>query len=108
MDAKSRLNSAADGKLRVASVEKKQRRRNPAPPFTTSTLQQEAVRKLGFNTQRTMRVAQKLYEGINLGEQGSVGLITYMRTDSVNLAQDAVSEIRDFIGDRYGAENLPG
>ena len=106
-DARSRLNDAAAGKLRVASVEKKQRRRNPAPPFITSTLQQEAVRKLGFNTQRTMRVAQKLYEGITLGEQGSIGLITYMRTDSVNLAKDAVSEIRDFIGDRYGAENLP-
>ena len=90
----------------MARVERKQRKRNPAAPFTTSTLQQEASRKLGFSTQRTMRIAQQLYEGIDTG-QGAVGLITYMRTDSVNLAQDAISEIRALIGQRYGVSNLP-
>jgi DNA topoisomerase-1 len=96
----------AIGRLRVAKVERKQRKRNPAAPFTTSTLQQEASRKLGFSAQRTMRVAQQLYEGIDTG-QGAVGLITYMRTDSVNLAQDAIQEIRVLIAERYGARNLP-
>jgi DNA topoisomerase-1 len=97
---------AAIGRLRVAKIERKQRKRNPAAPFTTSTLQQEASRKLGFSTQRTMRVAQQLYEGIDTG-QGAVGLITYMRTDSVNLAQDALNEIRTLIAKHYGAHNLP-
>jgi DNA topoisomerase-1 len=95
------------GKLTTVKVDKKQRRRNPTAPFTTSTLQQEASRKLGFNTQWTMRVAQKLYEGIELPDVGNVGLITYMRTDSVTLADVAVAEIRDLIKDRYGAENVP-
>ena len=94
------------GRLRVARIERKQRKRNPAAPFTTSTLQQEASRKLGFSTQRTMRVAQQLYEGIDTG-QGAVGLITYMRTDSVNLAQDALTDIRALIAQHYGAHNLP-
>jgi DNA topoisomerase-1 len=98
---------AADGKLTTISVDKKQRRRNPAAPFTTSTLQQESSRKLGFNTQWTMRVAQRLYEGIELSDEGNVGLISYMRTDSVTLAQVAVDEIRDVIKERYGAENVP-
>ena len=98
---------AADGKLQTISVSKKQRRRNPAAPFTTSTLQQEASRKLGFNTQRTMRTAQRLYEGIELPGEDNVGLITYMRTDSVTLAGVAVDEIRDVIAERYGAENVP-
>lgn len=98
---------AAAGELKTLSVTKKQRRRNPAAPFTTSTLQQEASRKLGFNTQRTMRVAQKLYEGIELPGEGQVGLITYMRTDSVTLATVAVEEIRQVIADRYGKENVP-
>lgn len=97
---------AVIGRLRIAKVERKQRKRNPAAPFTTSTLQQEASRKLGFTTQRTMRVAQQLYEGIDTGA-GAVGLITYMRTDSVNLAQDAVNDIRALITARYGAHNLP-
>ena len=101
------LLDAAKGELTAVSVTKKQRRRNPAAPFTTSTLQQEASRKLGFNTQRTMRVAQKLYEGIELPGEGNVGLITYMRTDSVALAQVAVDEIRDVIAERYGKENVP-
>src|SRR5690606_17450435 len=78
---------------------------NPAPPFTTSTLQQEAARKLGFSAQRTMRLAQQLYEGVDFGE-GAVGLITYMRTDSVNLAADAVNEIRAVIEKLYGKEGL--
>jgi len=98
---------AADGNLTTVSVEKKQRRRNPAAPFTTSTLQQEASRKLGFNTQRTMRVAQRLYEGIELSDEGNVGLITYMRTDSVTLAEVALTEIREVIQERYGATNVP-
>jgi len=99
---------AAGGKLKTVSVDKKKRRRNPAAPFTTSTLQQEASRKLGFNTQRTMRVAQRLYEGIELPEEGNVGLITYMRTDSVTLAATAVEEVREVIAERYGKNNVPG
>ena len=101
------LLAAADGKLQTVDVKKRQRRRNPAAPFTTSTLQQESSRKLGFNTQWTMRVAQKLYEGIELPGEGNVGLITYMRTDSVTLSDIAVAEIRDVIAERYGAENVP-
>jgi DNA topoisomerase-1 len=101
------LLDAAGGELKTISVTRKQRRRNPAAPFTTSTLQQEASRKLGFNTQRTMRTAQRLYEGIELPGEGNVGLITYMRTDSVTLAEVAVSEIRDVIAERYGKQNVP-
>ncbi len=96
----------AQGKLTVVKVEKKQRRRNPAPPFITSTLQQEAARKLGFTTRRTMTVAQQLYEGIDIGGE-TVGLITYMRTDSTQLAQEAVAEIRELIASVYGEDNLP-
>ena len=106
-EVESTLLAATQGKLTTVSVDKKQRRRNPAAPFTTSTLQQEASRKLGFNTQRTMRTAQKLYEGIELPGEGNVGLISYMRTDSVTLAQSAVDEIRDLIASRYGAQNVP-
>ncbi|AGA32118.1 DNA topoisomerase I [Thioalkalivibrio nitratireducens DSM 14787] len=105
-EARQRLLDAAQGSLRVVSVEKKQRKRNPAAPFTTSTLQQEASRKLGFTASRTMRVAQQLYEGIDLGS-GAIGLITYMRTDSVTLAGEAIAEIRGLIEERYGADNLP-
>ncbi|MES2491251.1 MAG: DNA topoisomerase I [Pseudomonadota bacterium] len=104
--AKQKILAAANGVLRVASVEKKQRRRNPAPPFTTSTLQQEGNRKLGFTSSRTMRTAQQLYEGIDLGGE-TVGLITYMRTDSVNLAQDALTEIREVIGSKFGKASVP-
>ncbi|KPL28386.1 MAG: DNA topoisomerase I [Acidithiobacillales bacterium SM1_46] len=100
------IEAAAGGQLLVTAVEKKQRRRNPSPPFTTSTLQQEASRKLGFTAQRTMRTAQQLYEGIDIGGE-VVGLITYMRTDAVNLANEAITEIREVIASRYGAENLP-
>ncbi|MDH5359214.1 MAG: type I DNA topoisomerase [Gammaproteobacteria bacterium] len=104
--AETALNKAAAGALTVAKVEKKQRKRNPAAPFTTSTLQQEASRKLGFTAQRTMRTAQQLYEGIDIGGE-TTGLITYMRTDSVNLAQDAVEELRGMIAERFGAEKVP-
>jgi len=100
------LNKAAGGKLRIAKVEKKKRKRNPAAPFTTSTLQQESSRKLGFTAKKTMSIAQQLYEGTEL-EGEAVGLITYMRTDSVNLANDALDEIRNYISEKYGADNLP-
>ena len=93
------------GVLRVLAIDRKQRRRNPAPPFTTSTLQQEAARKLGFNARRTMRLAQQLYEGVDLGE-GNVGLITYMRTDSVSLAEEAVREIREVAARLYGKDQV--
>ncbi len=97
--------AAGGGELRVLAIDRKQRRRNPAPPFTTSTLQQEAARKLGFNARRTMRLAQQLYEGQDLGE-GSVGLITYMRTDSVSLAAEAVQEIREVAARLYGQQEV--
>jgi len=105
-NAENTLLTAASGKLLVEKVQKKQRKRNPAAPFTTSTLQQEAARKLGFTTQRTMRTAQQLYEGIDAGS-GAIGLITYMRTDSVTLSDDALVELREFISERFGADNLP-
>ena len=92
--------------LDVIEVEKKQRKRNATAPFTTSTLQQEASRKLGFGAQRTMRTAQGLYEGIDIGE-GQVGLITYMRTDSITLSNDCLTELRTLIPERYGADYLP-
>jgi len=104
--AVARIESAAKGALKVASVEKKQRRRNPAPPFTTSTLQQEANRKLGFTSQRTMRTAQQLYEGVDIAGE-TIGLISYMRTDSVSLAQEALQEIRRVVENQYGKKALP-
>ena len=100
------FDATANGILTVANVDKKQRRRNPAAPFTTSTLQQEASRKLGFSAQKTMMVAQRLYEGVDVGD-GSVGLITYMRTDSVTVASEALEDLRALIKARYGEENLP-
>lgn len=105
-DTKEPLPLVPAGVLRVISVDRKQRNRNPAPPFTTSTLQQEAARKLGFSAQRTMRLAQQLYEGVDYGE-GAVGLITYMRTDAVNLANEAIGEIRDVIRQSFGADSVP-
>ncbi|MDP1641522.1 MAG: type I DNA topoisomerase, partial [Phenylobacterium sp.] len=90
----------------VASVEKKPAKRSPAPPFTTSTLQQEASRKLGFSAQRTMQAAQKLYEGVDIGGE-TVGLITYMRTDGVQAAPEALDEARQVIGGVYGKEYVP-
>lgn len=100
------LAKAAGGKLFIAKVQKKQRKRNPAAPFITSTLQQESSRKLGFSARKTMMIAQQLYEGIDIGGE-TVGLISYMRTDSVNLAQEALDEIRAFIEQRYGKDNVP-
>lgn len=103
---RERLLKVAQGKLTVAKIERKERKRHPSAPFTTSTLQQEAVRKLRFSSQKTMRTAQQLYEGIDLGG-GPVGLITYMRTDSVALAGEAIAELRAFIGQRYGKTKVP-
>jgi DNA topoisomerase I len=91
----------------VRSVDRKERRRNAAPPFTTSKLQQDASRKLRFSVKRAMMIAQRLYEGVELGEEGSVGLITYMRTDSTRVSPDAIAEVRNYIGAEYGAHYLP-
>jgi DNA topoisomerase I len=105
--ARKRIVSAANGVLQVTDVVSKERKRRPSPPFTTSTLQQEASRKLGFTTKRTMQVAQKLYEGVVIGEEGAVGLISYMRTDSVSLSAEALSELRDVIARDFGTKALP-
>ena len=105
-DIVGKLLIASAGKTTVSRVEKKQRSRSPAAPFTTSTLQQEAVRKLGFTTSRAMRIAQQLYEGIDVGS-GTVGLITYMRTDSFNLAAEAVMQIRDYVKKNFEPDYLP-
>jgi DNA topoisomerase-1 len=93
--------------LRVAAVERKERRKNPPPPFITSRLQQEASSKLRFSPKRTMGLAQRLYEGVELGDEGPTGLITYMRTDSTRLSEDAVKDVRAWIVDRYGAASCP-
>lgn len=105
--ARHALKQAAHGHLTVSDVGSKERKRRPAPPFTTSTLQQEAARKLGFSTSRTMKIAQGLYEGVSIGSEGNVGLITYMRTDSVALSEDAVGELRQLITRDFGAKALP-
>jgi DNA topoisomerase-1 len=105
--ARDRLRKAAQGGLVVSDIQSKERKRRPAPPFTTSTLQQEAARKLGFTTSRTMRMAQQLYEGVPLGDEGIVGLITYMRTDAVHLSAEAITELRDVIQRDYGTRALP-
>lgn len=91
----------------VNEVKKQERRKNPFPPFTTSTLQQEAYKKLNFSTKKTMQIAQQLYEGIEIKGEGSVGLITYMRTDSVRISDEAKKITRDFIKDNYGTEFVP-
>jgi DNA topoisomerase-1 len=111
------LKDEASAKSVVAELEKlpflvkkitaKERRRRPVPPFITSKLQQEGARKLGFTAKRTMMVAQRLYEGIELGKEGPVGLITYMRTDSTRVAEEAIEEARRYIGERYGSAMLP-
>ncbi|QSX74030.1 DNA topoisomerase I [Lysobacter arenosi] len=105
--ARQRIVKAANGALHVTDVASKERKRRPSPPFTTSTLQQEGSRKLGFTTRKTMQVAQKLYEGVTLGDEGTVGLISYMRTDSVSLSEEALGEIRDVIARDYGTRALP-
>ena len=91
----------------VRSAEKKERRRNATPPFTTSKLQQDSSRKLRFSVKRTMMIAQRLYEGVELGDEGLVGLITYMRTDSTRVSAEAITEVREYIGSQYGANYLP-
>jgi DNA topoisomerase-1 len=97
------------GKARftVATVDRKERRRNAPPPFTTAKLQQEAANRLGFSAKKTMTLSQKLYEGVDLGEDGTTGLITYMRTDSVRLAPEAVLAVRGYIGNRFGKDYVP-
>ncbi|MBA4496245.1 type I DNA topoisomerase [Paenactinomyces guangxiensis] len=91
----------------VEEVKKSERRRNPSPPFITSTLQQEAARKLNFRAQKTMAVAQQLYEGVDIGKEGTVGLITYMRTDSTRVSQTAQQEVRSYIGETFGDRYVP-
>ena len=94
------------GQFSVAAVERKRVKRNPPPPFTTSTLQQEASRKLGMGAQAAMRVAQQLYEGVDIGGE-TVGLITYMRTDGVQMAREAIASIREHVGQEFGAAYVP-
>ncbi len=106
-EARSILSDLDGATYTVARVTRKERRRNPAPPFTTSTLQQEASRRLGFGSRKTMQVAQQLYEGLPLGDEGSVGLVTYIRTDSVRVALEAEQAARAFIGKTYGQDFVP-
>jgi DNA topoisomerase-1 len=111
LDTKERVDGVLAGlggaDWTVTKVEKKERRRHPTPPFITSRLQQEASRKLGFQPSRTMRIAQRLYEGVELGDEGAVGLITYMRTDSTRISGDAIAAAREFIGGHFGAPYVP-
>ena len=102
------VKSLQDAAWVIADVEKKERRRYPTAPFVTSKLQQEAARKLGFQPRRTMQLAQQLYEGIELGSEGSVGLITYMRTDSTRVSNDALAAVRQHIQAQYGKDYVPG
>lgn len=106
-DAKNAAEIIKNGSFSAIKIDKKESKRNPTPPFTTSTLQQEAARKLGFSTTRTMRTAQYLYEGIDLGEGERTGIITYMRTDSVNLASEAIDATRIFVKDTFGDLYIP-
>ncbi|HKV23273.1 MAG TPA: type I DNA topoisomerase [Candidatus Acidoferrum sp.] len=99
--------AVSKAKWQVSSVAQKEKRRNPPPPFTTSKLQQAAYNRLRYTAKRTMSLAQKLYEGVELGDEGSVALITYMRTDSVNVSNDALAQVRELIPDRFGASYLP-
>ncbi len=101
------LKGIEDAAYTITKITKKERKRNPSPPFITSTLQQEAARKLGFSAKKTMTLAQRLYEGIEFGTEGPVGLITYMRTDSTRIADEAMTEVRGYIGKTYGKEYLP-
>jgi DNA topoisomerase-1 len=106
-EAEELVRQLAECDFVVTAVETKEKKRNPVPPFTTSKLQQEAARRLRFSVKKTMSLAQKLYEGVDLGPEGSVGLITYMRTDSTRVSEAALSEVRRFIAEHYGAELLP-
>lgn len=104
----SRVKSEVENEVwQVSKVTKRQRKRNPAAPFTTSTLQQEAARKLNYTAKKTMRIAQQLYEGIDVGKEGSVGLITYMRTDATRVSNEAITEARDYISNEYGKDFIP-
>ena len=103
-DAATHVERLRRASYQVTNVERKERKRSPSPPFTTSTLQQEAARKLGFGARKTMSVAQRLYEGITLPGEGSVGLITYMRTDSVTISDTALREIAELVKTDYGKE----
>src|SRR5271170_4888000 len=105
--SKSLLDQLDDAKYIVNSVTTREKKRNPVAPFITSTLQQEASRKLRFSVKRTMMIAQRLYEGVELGSEGAVGLITYMRTDSTRVSNDALDEVRALIAERYGAPFVP-
>jgi DNA topoisomerase I len=106
-EAKRYIEDIGKQSYSIADIQKRESRRNPLPPFITSTLQQEASRKLRLSATRTMKLAQKLYEGIEVGTEGAVGLITYMRTDSTRLSDDAVAEVREYIYNNYGKEYLP-
>ena len=106
-EARAILDAATNAAWSVASVDKKERRSNPWPPFITSTLQQSAAARLGFSVKRTMGVAQRLYEGVDLGDQGTLGLITYMRTDSTRIAPEAIAAVREWIGKKVGERYLP-
>jgi DNA topoisomerase-1 len=106
-EARSIKKDLASLSFRVTQIERKERRKNPPPPYITSQLQQEAWRKLHFTAKKTMSIAQRLYEGIELGQEGPVGLITYMRTDSVRIAPEALTAVRQFIQEKYGADYLP-
>ena len=106
-DARRYKSELADADYKVAEVRKRDVRQRPSAPFTTSTMQQEAGRKLRFTAQRTMAVAQQLYEGLNVGSEGQIGLITYMRTDSTQVASTALEEVREYIQAKYGKDHLP-
>src|SRR5579871_366390 len=105
--AKSIIDQLDGSKYLVQSVGTREKKRNPVPPFITSTLQQEAARKLRFSVKRTMMLAQRLYEGVEIGQEGSVGLITYMRTDSPRVSEDALNEVREYIVERYSEAHRP-
>ncbi|KMY49438.1 type I DNA topoisomerase [Peribacillus loiseleuriae] len=105
-DVKQILGAITGSEFKINKVTKKERKRNPAAPFTTSSLQQEAARKLNFRARKTMMLAQQLYEGIELGKEGTIGLITYMRTDSTRISDSAKEEVRSFIGNAYGQEYI--
>ncbi|HEV2325560.1 MAG TPA: type I DNA topoisomerase, partial [Terracidiphilus sp.] len=106
-ETKAALAALEGANWTIASIDKKQRKQSPSPPFTTSQLQQDASRKLGFNVRRTMGIAQRLYEGVEIGSEGSIGLITYMRTDSPRVAPEAKVSAREWIAKNLGAEYLP-
>src|SRR6202012_2789158 len=105
--ARAVVDAAMQAQWTVRSVEKKERRRTSLPPFTTSTLQQQASSRLGFNVRRTMGVAQRLYEGVDLGPEGTTGLITYMRSDSTRVSPEAIAAVREYVGKEFGGAYLP-